>query len=201
MLISLISALGIAILFLHLDQTSWAALIGCSDTIIACNGTSDDDIIYGSSNGNVIHGLGGNDYIISYGSAYRSSIINGDEGNDILIGSDLNDVLYGGIGNDYYDGGRGDDTISEALLSETGIVASDNDVISGGEGDDFIDSGLGADMIHSGPGNDQIMPDGYHRDFSIDTIDCGSDNDRLFLFYSSDGDTQSNCETVNDQDG
>jgi len=53
-----------------------------------------------------------------------------------------------------------------------------------------------------GSRNDQIYPNAYsHRDFSYDFIDCGPDaGDRLYRFYSSDGETASNCENVQDID-
>lgn len=125
----------------------------------------------------------------------------GDDGNDRLIGSDGNDGLYGGAGNDYYDGRAGSDTILEGLWVGAGILVFSNDVISGGEGDDYIDSTLGSDRIHGGPGNDRIYPNGYHRDFSTDYVNCGSDTgDRIFYSYSSDGDTTVNCEQITDLD-
>ncbi|HEY9490551.1 MAG TPA: hypothetical protein VIP56_01095, partial [Nitrososphaeraceae archaeon] len=81
-LISLMSAAGIAILFLHLDQTSWAAVIYCPATTAVCNGTTGDDTIFAITANLVIHGLGGNDNIFGYG--YGHNYIFGDDGNDML---------------------------------------------------------------------------------------------------------------------
>jgi Ca2+-binding RTX toxin-like protein len=199
-LISLMSAVGITILFLHPDQTSWAAVIDCPATTPVCNGTPDDDIIVGAwGSGFTIHGLAGNDYIISFGRADTSSYIYGDDGDDILIGGFGNDGLYGGKGNDRYDGRYGSDTIYE-LVNIEGSLVNNDDVISGAEGDDFIISGEGADRIHGGPGNDHIYPNTYtSRDFSYDRVNCGSDTDEVKI-YSGDGEIVSNCESVEDHD-
>ena len=108
--ISIICALAVTIFFLHLEQTSWGAVINCPATPFTCNGTSGDDIIIASyPSGNFIHGLTGNDYILGAGN--NPNYLFGDEGNDILIGSAGNDALNGGLGNDRYDGGDGADTI------------------------------------------------------------------------------------------
>jgi Ca2+-binding RTX toxin-like protein len=197
--ISIICAL-VTIFFLQLDQTGWAAVINCPATPFTCNGTSGDDIIFAYyPSGNFIHGLAGNDYILGTGT--NPNYLFGDEGNDILIGSAGNDALYGGLGNDRYDGGDGADTIyDESHL--VGSLVSNDDIISGDGGDDFIASGEGIDKIQGGPGNDMIYPGGYiHRDFSPDGINCGSStSDKLFDFYSGDGDTANNCEFVLDAD-
>ena len=85
-LITLMSAVGVTILFLHPDQTrTWAAVIDCPATTTICNGTLDDDIIIGNSETNIIHGLAGNDHTI--GPGYSTDYIYGDDGNDVIIGS------------------------------------------------------------------------------------------------------------------
>lgn len=199
LLISLVTAVAVIILF-SLDQASWAALIYCTSASLQCNGTSGDDMIFGHYVGNIIHGLGGNDYIVGDGSS-SNNFFYGDDGNDRLIGSEGNDGLYGGPGNDYYDGRMGHDTIIEPLEAGGGPVVFSDDVISGGEGDDFINSRLGADRISGGPGTDFIWPNGYHRDFSFDIINCGSGTfDQSLDVSSSDGDTSINCELVRDID-
>lgn len=185
------------ILLFSVDQSSWADIIFCQPpTPGQCNGTPRDDIIYGWEH--VIFGRAGNDYIQTAGS--DPNYIFGGDGNDRLLGSSGNDGLYGGAGIDYYDGGGGSDTILEEVLGEATLVFS-NDVISGGEGDDWIDPALGSDRIHGGPGNDQIYPNGYYRDFSFDTVNCGAGTgDRIFNSYSGDGDTIVNCEQITDFD-
>jgi Ca2+-binding RTX toxin-like protein len=172
-------------------------LITCDPNILACNGTSGDDIILANTGtGNIIHGLAGNDYIQSD----VVSVIFGDEGNDVLIGSNDNDVLNGGTGGDAYDGKAGSDTILEQDARVVGHLVFNNDVISGGAGDDYISSGYGSDRIFSGPDDDRIIPNGSVRDFNQDRVDCGAGvGDQVFI-YSNDFDIALNCETVTDFD-
>ena len=197
-LITLMSAVGVTILFLHPDQTSWAAVIECPTTTLECNGTTANDIIFGNSGTNIIHGLAGNDYL--FGSGYSTDYIYGDDGNDVIIGSMGNDALFGGNGNDKYDGDDGDDTIYEDDTT-VGSFANNNDIMSGGEGNDYLRSGFGQVSINGGPGKDYTYPNGYNRDFSYDSVNCGEGTeDYLFNFYSGDGETATNCEILWDQD-
>jgi Ca2+-binding RTX toxin-like protein len=197
-LISTIAAIVLISVLQFVVQSGWAAVIECPTTILECNGTTADDIIFGNSGTNVIHGLAGNDYI--FGSGYSSDYIFGDDGNDVLLGSHGNDVLQGGRGNDKYSGSGGDDTIMEDVGS-VGSFNNNNDIISGGEGSDYLSSGFGVDSINGGPGKDYAYPNGYHRDFSFDSVNCGEGTeDFLFLFYSGDGETAINCEILWDED-
>ena len=200
-LVSLMTTVAVTILFSLLDQTGWASVIYCPTSAI-CNGTNGDDVIIGtSSTYSLIHGLGGNDYI--KGSANVPNYLFGDDGNDILIGRNTWDTLEGGRGNDRYDGGSGDDSILEASASGgfAGALVNNDDIISGGEGFDFINSGDGFDRIQGGPGNDIIYPNGYFRDFSYDSVDCGSGTgDKVDVFYSGDPDYAINCEYITDFD-
>lgn len=199
-LLSLLIAVAVTALSLHLDQRVWAAIIYCpaSDTSHPCNGTLGNDIIYGSYRGTFIRGLAGNDYII--GASDESNYILGGDGDDILIGRGGNDYLNGGRGNDKYDGQGGDDSILEDAHVEGSLVLSD-DIISGGEGNDFILAGFGIDTIHGGTGDDRIYPNTYfHRDFSRDIVDCGPGSGDQIDFYSGDGETPANCEFVTDND-
>jgi RTX calcium-binding nonapeptide repeat (4 copies) len=190
-------AITVTILFILPDQTSWAAIIYCPTGTTVCNGTSADDTIVAITANLVIHGLAGNDNIFGYG--YGHNYIFGDDGNDMLIGGTLSDGLYGGRGDDKYDGLEGEDTIYE-VASPEGYVIS-NDVISGGLDDDFIIADGGADIINGGPGNDQIYPNSFHRDFSPDSVDCGSGTDHVHSFYSGDKETAKYCEFVDNADG
>lgn len=197
-LISLITAVSVTTLFSLVDQTGWAAVITCPAGAALCNGTEGDDIITGTTDGAVIRGLGGNDYI--KGDYYGFNYIYGDDGNDILIGGFQNDGLYGGNGSDRYDGLEGDDSIYE-VYHQVGSFVNNDDIISGGVGNDFIISGEGSDRIEGGPGNEYIMPNGAYRDFFSDIVNCGSGNDVVWAFHSGDGDTALNCETIANLDG
>ena len=195
-LISLITAVSVTFLF-SFGQTGWAAIISCDPNVLICNGTAGDDIIFGSGPTNVIHGLGGNDKITGNGPG--EDYMYGEDGNDVLYGTERNDGLYGGIGNDKYDGAFGDDTIVDESYVESPFVNND-DVISGGYGTEYIDSGYGKDRIHAGPGDELIYPNGSYRDFSADTVDCGSGAGDRIAIYSGDGDTAVNCEQVENYD-
>ena len=181
------------------NQTSWAAVINCLPGV-SCRGTSGDDIIFAAyPSGSYIEGLAGNDYII--GTGVNTNYIFGGDGNDILVGGVGNDVLYGGRGNDKYDGGQGDDTIFDEPYIEGSLVSND-DLISGGYGNDWIVSGEGSDKINGGPGNDQIYPNAYTiRDFTTDSIDCGSGIDTIYQFFSGDSETSAYCENIQNNDG
>jgi Ca2+-binding RTX toxin-like protein len=198
-LIILLAVVSVTLSF-SIKQTSWAELINCPSTVNLCNGTSADDIIFGNQgfNGQIIQGLGGNDWIQA---ASNTLAIVGGEGNDTLLGNFGNDQINGGPGSDKMDGGPGDDVIQDFVNTET-VLVNNNDIISGGEGNDNIQAGVGADRIHGGPGNDVIFPDfGLGRDFSVDIVNCGADTqDRIFFFHSADGDTNVNCEFVTDVD-
>ena len=180
-------------------QTILAAVINCPVAGV-CRGTSGDDIIFAAyPSGSFIEGLAGNDYILGTGT--NPNYIYGGDGNDILVGSVGNDVLYGGRGNDKYDAGLGDDTIFDEPYI-VGSLISNDDMISGGYGDDWIVSGEGIDRINGGPGNDQIYPYAYTiRDFSTDSVDCGSGMDFVYDFYSGDMETPIYCENISNQDG
>lgn len=180
-------------------QMSFAAVINCLPAAV-CRGTSADDIIFASyPSGSFIEGLAGNDYIIGTGT--NPNYIYGGDGNDILVGSVGNDVLYGGRGNDKYDAGLGDDTIFDEPYVEGSLVSND-DLISGGYGNDWIVSGEGIDRINGGPGNDQVYPNAYTiRDFSTDSVDCGSGIDYVYHFYSGDMETAAYCENLSNNDG
>lgn len=195
--ICLITAVPVIVLF-SLDQTSWAAIFACppiADKI--CFGTPQDDIIIGTSDNAQIYGLEGNDYIL--GSPADHNYIWGGDGNDILIGGGLSDGLYGGNGSDKYDGRFGDDTILEESGPQN--YKNSNDIVSGGRGDDYIFTGGGADSINGGPDDDLIYPNPYHRDFSTDSVDCGSGWDSVGVYYSGDGETANYCEFISNNDG
>jgi len=66
-LLSFTVAVTVTILYTVPDQTSWAAIITCPSGATVCNGTSADDIIVGTTAHALIHGLGGNDYIVGIG--------------------------------------------------------------------------------------------------------------------------------------
>ena len=87
-------------------------------------GTSRDDVMNGTGEGDTLDGGRGDD------------VLNGFGGNDRLIGNDGDDTLNGGDGNDTLDGGNG------------------KDVLNGGDGDDILIGGDDRDEMTGGAGRD-----------------------------------------------
>jgi RTX calcium-binding nonapeptide repeat (4 copies) len=208
----------LVLLFAYIPHNTFGAFIQCPATT-RCYGTPESDIIISNNiPGIIIHGGAGNDYItgsederIGLKGRVNEAVIYGDDGDDTIIGGPSNDYLNGGRGNDKYFGGEGDDTLVEmhAIKSGDAYLFTGNDYIAGGDGDDYIDGGFGADRIFGGGDNTRaghgstgdtnyiIAGPFYHPDFSVDIIDCGPDHyDIVYAMYHSDGDVQSNCESV-----
>jgi Ca2+-binding RTX toxin-like protein len=153
---------------------------------------STDDLIAGTSNGEIIKAGAGNDEVIGGG------------GDDALYGEAGDDYLYAGSGNDFVDAGDGDDLI----IGGTG--AGDDEYI-GGPGIDTVsytsataallidlksgtagslgadDAGVGTDTLSgienavAGKFNDYIVGDELAND-----IDAGLGNDTILPGASSD---------------
>lgn len=90
-------------------------------------GTENADFLFGTNDGELIDGLGGD---------------------DSLSASDGDDLALGGAGADTIGGGNGDDLI----LGEGGA-----DLIFAYDGDDQVDAGAGGDIIYSGEGSDTLF--------------------------------------------
>ena len=86
-------------------------------------GTTGNDLILGSDNGDQLEGKRGDDCIIA------------GDGNDTVFGGKQNDTIYGQGGIDTIEGDKNDDTI---------FGGSDNDIILGETGNDTIDGGPGS---------------------------------------------------------
>jgi hypothetical protein len=123
----------------------------CANPII---GTRGNDLLEGTSAGDLILGRRGNDRIFGRG------------GDDCLEGEGGRDRLFGGSGDDDVEGGAGDD-VAEG--------DSGDDRIEGGGGDDRIDATDGRDRVLGGNGDDRIDADDGERD----RIDCGRGFDRV----------------------
>ena len=79
-------------------------------------GTTGDDLIFGTPDGETILGLSGNDFI------------NGESGNDTLFGGEGDDSLVGSFGNDVINAGSGDDEIDASYGSDIIIFEPGNDI-------------------------------------------------------------------------
>lgn len=101
----------------------------------AIEGTSGNDVIVGTDDGDQIDGLGGNDTIC------------GGRGNDDIDGGGNRDRIFGGSGDDaIFGSGGGDD-----IFGYTG-----DDVIIGGRGNDFINGGAGIDDCRQNAGTGRV---------------------------------------------
>jgi Ca2+-binding RTX toxin-like protein len=178
-------------------------------------GTDSNDMLEGlDKEDNVIHGLLGNDEIISgsgndvvhgelgddiinlgdganeaYGGQGNDKIISG-SGNDFLYGNEGNDIIYSGSGNDVVNGGLDGDTLygdegNDILYGDEG-----NDVINGGLGNDNIYGGLDSDTLYGNEGDDTLYGDEgndiLYGDEGNDVINGGLGNDNIYGGLDSD---------------
>ena len=115
---------------------------------IEVNGHNGADLIDLGSNITIsalIFGGTGNDVI--FGSSGRNEL-HGDDGDDVLFGGNGSDLLLGGAGNDWLFGGNG----ADALFGEAG-----NDFLFGGNGADLLDGGDDEDWLFGGNGSDLLL--------------------------------------------
>lgn len=129
---------------------------GCYDTIVA-NGYDLDPNAPAVSfpnapsetggitvNGNIIFGMGGNDYI------------EGSKANDYIDVGDGNNAAYGMGGNDFITSGKGDNYLSGGDGNDVIRAGNGKNIIVGGHGDDKLYGGEGQDVIIGGAGKDYI---------------------------------------------
>ena len=152
-----------------LSTTSYALNL---DTANPLDGTSNEDVIAGTSSatGETINGANKNDLL--FGNA-GDDTLNGGSGNDLLIGGAGNDILNGGAGDDNIDGGDGTDLISfadvgggflftlgaggsgAAIVNGTDTYSNIEGVI-GGNGNDTLTGNSSDNILRGGAGNDTI---------------------------------------------
>ena len=114
-------------------------------------GSTQSDLISGSSSSETIYGGSGNDILFG---ALGNDTLKGEAGNDLLIGGegydtlnggDNDDILYGDAGNDILNGDSGDDKLFGGL---------GNDTLNGGDGNDLLSGGEGTNILRAGDGDD-----------------------------------------------
>ncbi len=98
-------------------------------------------------NGNIIYGLGGNDYIQG-GKA--NDYIDAGPGRNVVYGMSGNDFITAGEGENYISGGEGNDVIQ---------TTGGRNILVGGHGDDTIMANAGSNVIVSGQGHNAIEGD------------------------------------------
>lgn len=159
---------------------------------LTLNGTTGNDIIFGSPYDDMIYAFEGTDIICS-GSG--NDTIYGGAGNDTVYAFDGDDVVYGGDGNDTLNGGPN----ADKLYGEGG-----NDTLNGSLGNDELHGGNGSDTLISGP---KMLPAGAtDKDLlygengndtmtggaEADTFDGGAGTDTIADFNATQGDTKTN---------
>ncbi|AFY80747.1 CAP domain-containing protein [Oscillatoria acuminata] len=107
-------------------------------------GLAGDDIIIGSTDGELINGNEGRDRIYGTGGnnflrgGMDDDTIVGADGNDTINGNQGNDVIFGSSGQNLLRGGQGDDSL---------YGGSGDDVLMGDFGTDVLTGGAGADLF------------------------------------------------------
>jgi serralysin len=104
-----------------------------------------NDIIIGSTTGEVINGNAGSDRIYGVGG---NNFLRGGKGEDQLLGGSGDDILNGNDGNDTVFGGGGNNLIRGG---------KGNDYLIGGAGNDTLIGDFGADVLVGGPGADLFV--------------------------------------------
>lgn len=173
------------------------------DSIESVVGTDFADLIYGSADGNVVFGGGGDDSIFGIsgqnllsGGAGVDMIFGGIEA-DAISGGTENDILYGGKGGDTLNGGDGDDRIyvddpldivdggigtDRVMFETTAALALDLSLWSGVE---FVDGSLGDDTLDASGATTAMTLAGHEGDDTLkggtarDRLEGGADNDLL----------------------
>jgi Ca2+-binding RTX toxin-like protein len=150
--------------------------------------TAGDDVIRGTTLGETINALGGNDVICGGGG---NDAIDAGAGDDRLFGEAGNDSLNGGLGNDRIDGGVGADrvtysgstagvTVNLSLGIPQNTVGRGNDTLvsvehlTGSSYGDTITGSATNNSIAAGGGNDTVLGGGGN-----DSINGGTGNDSI----------------------
>lgn len=116
-------------------------------------GTSFDDVIIGSDDGEIIRGNGGSDRICGLGG---DDLIVGGNAPDRIFGGDGADVIFGLAGNDHLDGGPGPDRMHGGFDRDVLLGGAGQDRLYGEEGSDFIHGEDQSDRLYGGSGDDWI---------------------------------------------
>ncbi len=151
-------------------------------------GSETADALDGSSDADIIRGLGGDDVIL-LGDAADSGF--GDFGHDRIDGGAGHDTLAGGEGDDELSGGEDADRLygqagDDALAGDAG-----DDLLAGGDGADELDGGGGADQLFGGAGADALDggagTDRLHGGGGNDRLDAGAGVAGQFQYLYGDG--------------
>ncbi|WP_338847542.1 putative Ig domain-containing protein [Massilia sp. W12] len=113
--------------------------------------TEHADVLHGSSLGDKVFALDGDDLVYGRGG---DDTIDGQAGKDNLRGGDGNDQLAGGLDHDKLYGDSGADKLAGDAGNDTLYGGEGDDNLSGGDGNDVLDPGFGSDTMAGGAGDD-----------------------------------------------
>ena len=151
-------------------------------------GSAYDDYLIGThslSVGNVLWGLGGNDWLAG---GWGDDTLYGGQGVDTLFGGDEDDILEGGPGADILVGGHGNDTASYTY-SDAGVTVRLYSLYARGgdaEGDIFLDVAT-VRYTKDGLVFEETVPDIIHL-FGSDYNDVLAGDSRDTVLYGRNGD-------------
>jgi len=132
-----------------------ANIIGKFATNETLEGTSQADLIVGSTGSDLLRGLAGDDTLFA---SINNDTLEGGDGNDILFGNAGADSLDGGTGSDSLKGGAGNDTVLGNDGDDTLVAGAGNDSLNGGAGNDtFVIFGKGNNTIDGGVGTNDVV--------------------------------------------
>lgn len=146
---------------------------GFNSALAPINGTTDDDVLEGTSAIDTLNGLGGNDVLTGLSGG---DTLNGSGGIDILIG-DHQLSLYGEDqvgGQDTLNGGAGNDFLAGGF---------ERDVLNGAGGDDIILTGSIGEVSYDAASDYFFYSYLSDRDGGYDIVDGGTGVDHALLFY------------------
>ena len=126
-----------------------------------------NQVVFGSSDAEVIKGLSGTDRIYAGGG---DDVVRGGVGADHLEGGAGDDLLLGGAGKDELLGNQGADDLDGGAGADAVSGGSGDDTLTGGRGDDRLDGGAGFDTYVSdaGDGTDTIVDADGKGDIVLD---------------------------------
>ncbi|GAW35550.1 bifunctional hemolysin/adenylate cyclase precursor [Roseovarius sp. A-2] len=125
-------------------------------------GTDEADVIIGGDGHDTINAEGGDDVIVGGAGnddinlAGGNHVVLGGEGDDDVRSGTGDDLIYGNAGDDYLSGNHGSDTISGGDGADTLIGDGGDDTLQGSDGNDVLLGGAGQDVFDGGGGDDWI---------------------------------------------
>ena len=117
-------------------------------------GSSQGDLISGTSSSETISGDSGNDILFG---GLGNDTLNGENDNDLLIGGEGSDTLNGGNNNDILYGDAGNDTLNGDSGEDKLFGGLGNDTLNGDAGNDLLSGGEGTNILRAGDGNDTYL--------------------------------------------